>query len=79
MAAGVPVLASRIGALPELVDGDGLLPPGDASALAAAIPGRFGDVAAGERGLARVRDCAGRASVAAALGAAYELAGAEAA
>jgi glycosyltransferase involved in cell wall biosynthesis len=42
MAAGVPVAASRVGALPELVDERGLVPPGDATALAAAI-GRLAD------------------------------------
>src|SRR5271163_2738213 len=30
MAAGLPVIASRVGALPELVDADALVPPGDA-------------------------------------------------
>jgi glycosyltransferase involved in cell wall biosynthesis len=56
MAAGVPVVASRIGALPELVEEDGLVPPGDAPALAQALSARWGDEAAGERGLARVRE-----------------------
>ena len=31
MAAGLPVAASRVGALPELVEDDGLVPPGDAA------------------------------------------------
>lgn len=78
MAAGVPVLASAIGALPELVGHDDLVAPGDAAALAAAIPGHFGDLEAGERGLARVRERAGPQAAAAALCAAYELAGAAA-
>jgi glycosyltransferase involved in cell wall biosynthesis len=42
MAAGVPVIASRIGALPEIVDDDrtGLLvDPGDAGSLLAAMRG----------------------------------------
>ncbi len=55
MAAGLPLVASRVGALPELVDGAALVPPGDASALAAAIARLAGDRQAGERGRARVR------------------------
>jgi glycosyltransferase involved in cell wall biosynthesis len=55
MAVGVPVLASRIGALPELVDESALVEPGDASALAAAIGRLWGDTAAGEHARARVR------------------------
>src|SRR5439155_2302670 len=37
MAAGLPVLASRAGALGELLSADRLVPPGDAAALAAAL------------------------------------------
>ncbi|MGZ4185235.1 MAG: glycosyltransferase family 4 protein [Solirubrobacteraceae bacterium] len=37
MATGLPVLASRVGALPELVPGEWLVPAGDPGALAAAI------------------------------------------
>ncbi|HXR29222.1 MAG TPA: glycosyltransferase family 4 protein [Solirubrobacteraceae bacterium] len=55
MAAGLPVAASRVGALPELVEEDGLVDPGSARALAVAIERRAGDVAAGERGRARAR------------------------
>jgi glycosyltransferase involved in cell wall biosynthesis len=55
MAAGLPVAASRVGALPELVEPDALVPAGDASALAEAIARLAGDRAAGERGLERVR------------------------
>ena len=54
MAAGLPVVASRVGALGELVEGEGLVVPGDASALAAAIRRRWRDAAAG----ARARECA---------------------
>jgi glycosyltransferase involved in cell wall biosynthesis len=54
MAAGLPVAASRVGALPELVDPKGLVEPGDAVALADAIARLAGDPAAGERGRERV-------------------------
>ncbi len=55
MAAGVPVAASRVGALAELVEPDGLVPAGDAAALAATIARLAGDRAAGARGRERVR------------------------
>ncbi|MGA2320070.1 MAG: glycosyltransferase family 4 protein [Solirubrobacteraceae bacterium] len=55
MAAGLPVAASSVGALPELVALEGLVPPGDAGALAGAIGRLAGDRAAGARGLQRVR------------------------
>ncbi len=55
MAAGLPVAASRVGALPELVGEEGLAPPGDAGALAAAIERLRADPSAGERALGRVR------------------------
>ena len=56
MAAGVPVVASRIGALPELVEESALVEPGDVSALAAAIERLWGDTAVVERGRARIRE-----------------------
>jgi glycosyltransferase involved in cell wall biosynthesis len=74
MADGVPVAASRMGALPELVDADGLVPPGDAVALAAAIDRRFGDAVVGERGIDRARERAGPDAAAAALRSAYDAA-----
>jgi glycosyltransferase involved in cell wall biosynthesis len=55
MAAGLPVAASRVGALPELVEEKGLVPAGDPQALAGAIERLAGDRAAGERSLERVR------------------------
>jgi glycosyltransferase involved in cell wall biosynthesis len=70
MAAGVPVVASRIGALPELVDE--LVAPGDAEALAAAATRVYADAQAGERGLAAVRDRCAPETVAAALTAVYD-------
>jgi glycosyltransferase involved in cell wall biosynthesis len=53
MAAGLPVAASRVGALPELVGDEGLVPAGDPDALAGAIGRLAGDRDAGERGRAR--------------------------
>ncbi|HWX44751.1 MAG TPA: glycosyltransferase, partial [Solirubrobacteraceae bacterium] len=55
MATGLPVAASSVGALPELVEKQGLAPPGDAPALAAAIERVRGDPLAGRRALERVR------------------------
>jgi glycosyltransferase involved in cell wall biosynthesis len=55
MAAGLPVAASRVGALPELVEEQGLAPPGDARALAGAIERVRGDPVAGIRALERIR------------------------
>jgi glycosyltransferase involved in cell wall biosynthesis len=55
MAAGLPVAASRVGALSELVEGDALVAPGDVAALAGAIERLAGDGDAGERGRARAR------------------------
>jgi glycosyltransferase involved in cell wall biosynthesis len=54
MAAGLPVAASRVGALPELVDGEGLVEPGDAEALAGALGRLWGDAGAGARARERV-------------------------
>jgi glycosyltransferase involved in cell wall biosynthesis len=56
MAAGLPVVASRIGALPEILPTGWLVPPGDATALAAALARLRGDREAGELGLARSRE-----------------------
>jgi glycosyltransferase involved in cell wall biosynthesis len=72
MAAGVPVVASRVGALPELVAPDGLVDPGDADGLAAAIERRYADQAAGDEGLRRVRELCSPATVAARLTRVYD-------
>src|SRR3954454_21496188 len=74
MAAGVPVVASDIGALPELVEPEGLVPPGNPQALAQAISRRFGDQEAGERGIAAAKALTSPQAVAPRLSAAYEAA-----
>ena len=72
MAAGVPVVGTRVGALPELLEADQLVEPGDAAALAGAIERLAGDRAAGERGRERVTELCSPAAVAARLGEIYE-------
>jgi glycosyltransferase involved in cell wall biosynthesis len=74
MAAGVPVVASRVGALAAIVEDDGLVPPNDPHALAAAIKRRFGDAGAGGRSIEAARRLAAPGVVAAQLSAAYEAA-----
>jgi glycosyltransferase involved in cell wall biosynthesis len=75
MAAGVPVVASRIGALPELVEEEGLVTPGSARALAAGIERRLEDPDAGERGRGAVRAHCSPEAVAASLRTIYERSG----
>jgi glycosyltransferase involved in cell wall biosynthesis len=73
MAAGLPVAASRIGALPELVPEWWLAPPGDAQALAEVmhrLSEEDGD--AGAQALERVRSVTAPDRVAPALAAVYE-------
>jgi glycosyltransferase involved in cell wall biosynthesis len=72
MAAGLPVAASRVGALPELVEPDGLVPAGDVAALAQAIARLAGDRAAGARGRERVRAVCAPSVVAGALAELYD-------
>ncbi len=72
MAAAVPVVASRVGALPELVEAKGLVPAGDAPALAEAIGRRRGDRAAGERGRQHVSALCDPQLVARALAQVYD-------
>ncbi|MGI8593954.1 MAG: glycosyltransferase family 4 protein [Solirubrobacteraceae bacterium] len=72
MAAGVPVVASRIGALPEIVPPEGLVPPGDSAGLAAAIARRYGDASEGRRGLERIRERCAPSAVARRLRAVYD-------
>ena len=79
MAAGVPVVGSRIGALPEILEQDELVAPGDEQALAEAIVRRAGDRAAGERARVRIATVCGPDTVAGGLSAIYEEARARAA
>ncbi len=73
MACGLPVAASRIGALPELLDESSLAPPGDAPALAEAIARVRTDTTAGRRGLERVRALCAPDVVARALASVYDV------
>jgi glycosyltransferase involved in cell wall biosynthesis len=72
MAAGLPVVASRAGALAELVEDSSLVAPGDAQALARAIGRLVGDDGAGERARERVRAICAPERVADALGRIYD-------
>ncbi len=76
MAAGVPVAASRIGALPELVPDDWLAVPGDPASLAETIARIAGQAGARERALARARELTAPEAVAPALAAVYDRAAA---
>lgn len=72
MAAGLPVAATRVGALPELVPGDWLAPAADALSLAVVISRLQADRTAGAQALARARALTGPDVVAPALAAVYE-------
>jgi glycosyltransferase involved in cell wall biosynthesis len=72
MAAGLPVVASRVGALPEIVEPDALVAPGDARELARAIARLAGDRAVGARGRARIRALCAPEVVARGLAAVYD-------
>ena len=72
MAAGLPVVASRTGGLPEIVPRAGLHPPDDPAAMAERIRALWGDAAAGEAALAVARERTAPAAVAAALRPIYD-------
>ncbi len=72
MSAGLPVAASRIGALPELIPDSWLAPPGDAQALADVIRRLGADDTAGATALQRVGAVAASEHVGPALAAVYE-------
>jgi glycosyltransferase involved in cell wall biosynthesis len=71
MAAGLPVVGSRIGALPELIPEEGLAPPGDPRALAERILRLRDRTGAGAEALERVRRVCAPDVVAPALAAVY--------
>jgi glycosyltransferase involved in cell wall biosynthesis len=71
MASGLPVAATRSGALTELVPGEWLSPKNDREALGEAIVRLRGDIAAGERGLAIARERLAPERVAPRLAAVY--------
>jgi glycosyltransferase involved in cell wall biosynthesis len=71
MAAGLPVAASRVGALAELVADEWLAPAGDAPALATRIRQLRGDAAAGRWAIERARAITAPEVVAPALAAVY--------
>jgi glycosyltransferase involved in cell wall biosynthesis len=72
MAEGLPVAASRVGALPELVPDDALAAAGDAQSLAAAIERQLADPDASQRARERVAALCSPDAVAAGLAAIYD-------
>ena len=64
MACGLPVAATRVGALPDLLPDADMVPPGDVGALASLVAACFGDVARGARNAAHVAQFASPAAVA---------------
>jgi glycosyltransferase involved in cell wall biosynthesis len=71
MALGLPVAATRVGALGDLLPPEDLVPPGDPAALAALIGARWGDRERGARNAERIAAQAAPAAVAARLAAVY--------
>jgi glycosyltransferase involved in cell wall biosynthesis len=71
MAVGLPVAATRVGALPELVPADWLAPAGDALSLAAVISRLHASRPARAQALARARKLTAAEAVAPALAAVY--------
>jgi glycosyltransferase involved in cell wall biosynthesis len=71
MACALPLAASSVGALTELVEPEALVPAGDAGALAGAIGRLAGDRAAGRRNAARAQEICSPEAVAAGLAQVY--------
>lgn len=72
MAAGLPVAATSVGALAELLQADDLVAPGDAAALSSLVSRLWGDAAAGARNAAFIATHAAPSSVAKQLAAIYD-------
>ncbi len=72
MAAGLPVAASDVGALGELLEPQSLVAPGDPQALANTIQRLAGDRHSGDRGLERVRERCAPEVLAAKLASVYD-------
>ncbi len=72
MAAGIPVAATRVGGVPELVPDEWLAAPGDAESLAEVIRHIRADPSAGQRALAQARRLTSPDVIAPALAGAYE-------
>jgi hypothetical protein len=71
MAAGLPVAASRMGALPELLPADQLAPPDDAPALGVLARRLRGDADVARAGQERIRRIAAPGVVAPLLAGVY--------
>jgi glycosyltransferase involved in cell wall biosynthesis len=71
MAAGLPVAATRVGALPELIPADWLAPAGDALSLAAVISRLHANRPAGAQAIARARQLTAPEAVGPALAEVY--------
>jgi glycosyltransferase involved in cell wall biosynthesis len=72
MAAGLPVAASDVGALPELLPAEALVPAGDADALAGAIARLAGDRSIGEANRRRIAERCAPSVLAGALASIYD-------
>ena len=55
LSSGVPLVATRMGGIPEIAPADALVPADDPAAMATAIAARYADAEAGRRGLAEAR------------------------
>jgi glycosyltransferase involved in cell wall biosynthesis len=72
MAAGIPVAATRVGGVPELVPDEWLAAPGDAESLAEVIQRIRAEPSAGQRALAQAKRLTSPEVIAPALAGAYD-------